>query len=70
MRATASDGEGTSARGSVDSGGYQNERDRVEHPAKMATARRPKVAERAIQIGAADEQAGREPCVPNAVTVF
>src|SRR6266446_1073675 len=63
MRATASDGEGASAPGSVDAEGYQNECDRVEHPANMSTARRPKVAERPIQIGAADKQAGREPCV-------
>src|SRR5262249_3651586 len=52
-----------SAARCVDTEDDQNERKRVEHPARMTTARRPKVAEGAIQVGAADEQARRQPCL-------
>jgi ABC-type nickel/cobalt efflux system permease component RcnA len=37
----------------------QNKSNRVEHPARMATARCPKVSESAVQVEAANEQAGR-----------
>ena len=46
--------------GSADAVDDENERDGVEHPARMTTARRPKVAE-VEQVGAADEQARRQP---------
>ena len=53
-----------SAAGFVDTEDDQNERNRHQHPAGMTTARSPKVADSTIQVGAADEQAGREPRVP------
>ena len=46
-----------SAAGSADAVDDENERDGVEHPARMTAARRPKVAEGAKQVGAANEQA-------------
>src|SRR5262245_42466943 len=52
-----------SANGFVDTEGDQNERDCHEHPARMRAARYPKVSDSAIQVEAANEQAGREPCV-------
>jgi hypothetical protein len=52
-----------SAAGSADAVDDENECDGVEHPARMTTARRPKVAEGAKQVGAADEQARRQPCL-------
>jgi len=52
-----------SAAGFAETEGDQNERGGHQHPARMAPARPPKIAERAIQVGAADEQAGREPGV-------
>src|ERR1700676_63415 len=50
-----------SAAGSADAVDDENERDGVEHPARMTTARRPKVAESTEQVGAADQQARRQP---------
>src|SRR5258708_17548736 len=65
-RSSASDVSGVRASAAefADSEGDQNERGRHEHPAWMTTAGSPKVAERAKQVGAADEQACREPGVP------
>lgn len=40
----------------VDTESYENERDRVEHPARMSTAHSPKIAESAKQVGTADKQ--------------
>ena len=52
-----------SAAGFVDTEDDQNERGCHKHPARMATARRPKVAESAKQVKAANENSCREPCV-------
>jgi hypothetical protein len=41
----------------------QNERGCHEHPARMATARRPKVAESTKKVEAANEYTSCEPCV-------
>jgi hypothetical protein len=49
-----------SAAGFVNTKDDQNDRGRREHPARMATARRPKVGGSAKQIEAANKQASRE----------
>src|SRR5262249_26688243 len=55
--------EGASANGFVDTEGDQNERDCHKHPPRMRAARYPKVGDSAIQVEAANKQAGCEPCV-------
>src|ERR1700730_247414 len=52
-----------SAAGFVGAVDDEYQRNCIEHPAGMTTARRPKVAESAIQVRAADEQGSRESCV-------
>src|SRR5260370_35811895 len=50
-----------SAAGSADAVDDENDRDGVEHPARMTTAPRPKIAEGAKQVGTANQQARRQP---------
>jgi hypothetical protein len=52
-----------SVNGFADTEGDQNQRSCHQHPTGMEAARPPKVTESAKQVEAADEYAGREPCV-------